>query len=110
MSYNFFLKRFLDAYTTALKNQQFKLVYIDAFAGMGWIELRSNAGSDGPQRFLEGSALRALKFDDKPFDAHVFVEKDLDRTKELRKLREQHSNRKVIIENAEANEFLSKYS
>ena len=29
------LGRYLDAYTTALKNQPFKLVYIDAFAGHG---------------------------------------------------------------------------
>ncbi len=29
------LERYLDAYTTALKNQPFKLMYIDAFAGTG---------------------------------------------------------------------------
>jgi len=31
------LELYLDAYTTALKNQPFKLVYIDAFAGTGHI-------------------------------------------------------------------------
>ena len=30
------LRRYLDAYTTALKNQPFDLWYIDAFAGSGW--------------------------------------------------------------------------
>ena len=29
------LSRYLDAYTTALKNQPFRLIYIDAFAGPG---------------------------------------------------------------------------
>ncbi len=28
---------YLNAYTTALKNQRFRLVYIDAFAGSGLI-------------------------------------------------------------------------
>ena len=29
------LKRYLDAYTTVLKNQSFRLIYVDAFAGEG---------------------------------------------------------------------------
>ena len=29
------LRGYLDAYTTALKDQPFKLIYIDAFAGSG---------------------------------------------------------------------------
>ena len=33
------LESYLDAYTTVLKNQPFKLMYIDAFAGTGRIEL-----------------------------------------------------------------------
>ena len=31
------LAKYLDAYTTALKNKQFRLVYLDAFAGAGEI-------------------------------------------------------------------------
>ena len=37
------LEHYLDAYTTALKNQPFRLVYIDAFAGTGRIELQDRA-------------------------------------------------------------------
>ncbi len=33
------LNKYLDAYTTALKNQPFHLIYIDAFAGTGEVEL-----------------------------------------------------------------------
>ena len=29
------LKKYLDTYTTVLKNQPFRLIYIDAFAGTG---------------------------------------------------------------------------
>ena len=32
------LESYLDAYTTALKKQPFKLMYIDAFAGTGYVE------------------------------------------------------------------------
>jgi hypothetical protein len=35
------LEKYLTAYTTALKNQPFKKVYMDAFAGTGYRELKS---------------------------------------------------------------------
>ena len=34
------LERYLDAYTRALKNKSFNLMYIDAFAGTGYLEMR----------------------------------------------------------------------
>ena len=33
------LKMYLDAYTTAMKHQHFRLLYIDAFAGSGQVAL-----------------------------------------------------------------------
>jgi three-Cys-motif partner protein len=33
------LERYLDAYTRALKNKSFNLMYIDAFAGTGYVEM-----------------------------------------------------------------------
>ena len=77
------LENYLDAYTTALKNQPFVLVYIVAFAGEGWIEIGSTTEPEGKKEFLEGSTLRALKVDDKPFDELVFVEKNPDCIKKL---------------------------
>ena len=53
------LERYLDAYTTALKNQPFKLMYIDAFAGTGEISLRKE--DEDARYFIEGSARRALR-------------------------------------------------
>ncbi len=44
------LQRYLNAYTTALKNQPFRLWYIDAFAGTGDVQLR--ASEDGTEEFL----------------------------------------------------------
>ena len=35
------LEDYLKAYTTALKNQSFRLWYVDAFAGTGYVNLDS---------------------------------------------------------------------
>ena len=40
------LEAYLDAYTTALKNQPFELVYVDAFAGTGRIMRDSGPGHE----------------------------------------------------------------
>ena len=100
------LERYLDAYTTALKRQKFKLVYIDAFAGSGRIALRDNNKARG---FLDGSAARAIKIRDKAFDRLIFVEEDVARRKELRTLRRDHPRRNIDVVDADANEFLRKF-
>ena len=80
------LERYLDAYTTALKNQPFRLAYIDAFAGGGLIR------SQDPEvvGFLRGSTTRAIEISDRPFDELIFVEKDTARAAELERLRDEH--------------------
>ena len=69
------LRGYLDAYTTALKDQPFKLIYIDAFAGAGtWIPI-SNYDPRDYQEFrevIEGSVTIAINIQDKPFDRLVF--------------------------------------
>ncbi len=101
------LERYLNAYTTALKNTPFKLMYIDAFAGTGQLELSSNEDLVDVRGFVSGSAERAIKIDNKPFDKLIFVEKEVGRCADLEKLRSTHSGRNIKIENSEANEFLS---
>ncbi len=110
------LEKYLDAYTTALKNKPFKLMYIDAFAGTGQVTLPSDGGNkwaffrskdDDLQGFVSGSAERAINIIDKPFDKLIFVEKDIDRCVELENLRETYAKRNIEIVNSEANEFLS---
>ena len=100
------LERYLDAYTTALKNQRFKLLYIDAFAGAGQVELSTEDQSD-IRRFVSGSAERAINIGDKPFDELIFVEQDPDRCAELENLKATHNGRNIAIENCDANAFLS---
>ncbi|MCL2807687.1 MAG: three-Cys-motif partner protein TcmP [Coriobacteriia bacterium] len=60
------VEKYLSAYTTALKNQSFRLCYIDAFSGSGNVLLKND-------RVIDGSALRALRY---PFDRYFFFEKN----------------------------------
>lgn len=99
------LEQYLDAYTTALKNMKFKLMYIDAFAGTGDIGRRQQEDEDA-KMLIKGSASRAIKIDDKPFDRLIFVEKDHDRCRQLESLRKSNRDRDIQIENADANSFL----
>ena len=98
------LKAYLDAYTTALKNQNFQLVYIDAFAGTGAVNLPEQ--DPDAREFHDGSAAIALEVQDKPFDRLVFVEQDPARCEELAKLHDAHLGRDIRIENTEANQYL----
>jgi len=99
------LKAYLDAYTTALKNQSFSLVYIDAFAGTGHVEL---ASQDDPDvvTFIRGSVTIAAEINNRPFDQLIFVEKDQDRCNELTDLKNSYPDRDIQIENSDANNFL----
>lgn len=67
---------YLEAYLLALKNQRFKKIYIDAFAGTGEIETQ-----DGKQ-YLAGSAKRALSANGK-FDFYYFIENDTQKALDL---------------------------
>ena len=60
------VEEYLKFFTTALKKQNFKLRYIDAFSGSGNVTLKNGVVTDG-------SAVRALKY---PFDRYFFIEKN----------------------------------
>ena len=98
------LEEYLDFYTTALKNQPFKLMYLDVFAGTGEISLRDE--DEDAQAFIEGSAKRAINITDKPFDRLIFVEKDSQRYARLKSLRKENPSRDIRTKNTDANSFL----
>lgn len=94
------LDEYLNAYMTALKKQPFQKVYIDAFAGTGYIESRAGENRDElllfpemaekeVQDFRDGSARIALGVEPR-FDAYAFVETSQRKAAELELLREQH--------------------
>lgn len=76
---------YLQAYQTALKFKNFKLVYIDAFSGDGSVELKDD---DSPllregRSFTRGSARRAIDLDP-PFHHYHFIDKSRSSLVELR--------------------------
>ena len=91
------LETYLNAYTTALKDQQFRLMYIDAFADTGRFSL-SKPSADDASTFVSGSAERALRIGDKPFDRLVFVDSSPRQCEELRILKEYAPGRDIQIE------------
>ncbi len=95
------LGRYLDAYTTALKDRPFRLIYVDAFAGEGvW---RPPEDYEDFQTVVDGSARIALDVQDKPFDRLLFIEKDPERFASLRQLAVEFPNRNIQVINNDAN-------
>lgn len=92
------LREYLDAYTQALKNQPFRLLYMDAFAGSGYraagadsaMPLFPELEDEAAQGFLDGSPRIALQIA-RPFDQYVFIEKSPEQADALRGLREEFS-------------------
>ncbi len=101
------LAKYLAAYTKALrekpsKARPFQKAYVDAFAGTGYREARSESESKSgeptlpfpdladtePQTLLAGSASRALRIEPH-FDNYVFIDRSPVRCAQLEALREE---------------------
>jgi three-Cys-motif partner protein len=93
------VENYLHFYTNALKNQKYKLCYIDAFAGSGTIKIKS--GDE-----IEGSAVRSLKY---PFDKYHFLEADQHIIELLeKKISGMIDYKDVEFHNTDCNDFLLK--
>ena len=110
------LRRYLDAYTTALKEQPskerpFNLIYVDAFAGEGaWKPGKEYDRDYGDFRTLrQGSPQIALKIRDKAFDRFLFIERDPQRCESLQRLGCEFPNRNIKIVNGDANTALPEF-
>ena len=64
------LSNYLNFYTTALKDQPFQLIYIDAFAGTGKIAI----SNEDELEAIDGSARLALQASGQ-FAEYIFIEK-----------------------------------
>ncbi len=116
------LEKYLKAYLVIFnKNQQAKYFvtnYVDAFAGTGYqtfdsafkdqISMLPELGQAENQDFLKGSACIALDLEPS-FHKYVFIEKDLQRIKDLEKLKNDYANRSIKILKGDANIELSKW-
>jgi len=79
------LRSYLEFYVNALKDQRFKLIYIDAFAGTGrcTIKIRGN------EQTIPGSASIALDIAP-PFEELIFIEKKARHVHQLQELLRGH--------------------
>ncbi|MEP0849493.1 MULTISPECIES: three-Cys-motif partner protein TcmP [Cyanophyceae] len=116
------VRKYLKAYTTIMRRQNFSnFIYIDAFAGTGWLTLKQNEQSEQPSQLelfnfaspaeetssntLEGSARMALQVNPE-FTKYIFIERDKKRFEELEKVKLEFPNRDILIKNSDANVFI----
>ena len=112
------LAHYLQSYTTALKKTRFHKLYIDAFAGTGYRDVRRDNEEDSPQNtlfpdlaepepqsFLDGSARLALQTEPH-FDQYIFIERSPDRCAHLESLKSEFPGlaNKVDIRQGDAND------
>ena len=114
------LRGYLQAYNTALKNQPFIRIYIDAFAGTGYRlqrqkqfevpDLFAETGDQESQELLKGSAKLALEVEP-AFDEFIFVETDTGKVEQLQALKREHADKAggITIVRSDANPFLQRY-
>lgn len=112
------VRKYLDAYMTALKNKNFDLSYIDAFAGTGFVSksfeieprtLFDVVETTSIKEIIDGSTRIALQTNP-VFNEYIFIEKSKARCKELESLKEDflYLASSIKIVNADANEYVLK--
>ncbi|MCL1471902.1 three-Cys-motif partner protein TcmP [Argonema antarcticum A004/B2] len=114
------IRKYLVAYTTIMRKQNFKqYMYIDAFAGTGWLTLKQNEQSELQSELplfagiveqdsktnLEGSARIALQVEPR-FTKYIFVEKDKKRFEQLENIKLEFPDRDISLSNSDANMFI----
>lgn len=102
------LRRYLDRYTTVMKEQPFTLTYVDGFAGAG-AYVEASQEYDEFQEIHAGSARIALGIDDRPFDRLLFIEKDSNRVRDLRLLKDERPDQSIDVVQGDANEGVQEF-
>ena len=114
------VEKYMRAYRIALKNQPFRLEYVDAFAGSGESPPPARRVSPGDPLFaLEmteseqiraGSARLALQVEP-PFDSYLFIDTRAGKVRQLEKMVNDFPDRKARcrVVHGDANEVLSRY-
>jgi len=104
------VRRYLEIYARALKNQTFQRIYVDAFAGTGDRVQKMRAATpflDLPEfdAVAKGSARIALEVKP-PFHRYVLIERATRRASQLASLKSEYANRNIEIRNADANDAI----
>jgi three-Cys-motif partner protein len=104
------VRRYLETYAQALKNQPFERLYIDAFAGSGDRTDKRRESLpllDLPdfEAVAKGSTRLALEVQP-PFHRYIFIERAASRASKLSMLKSEFANRNITIVNADANDAI----
>jgi three-Cys-motif partner protein len=104
------VEQYLRFFNQALKNQGFRRIYVDAFAGSGAFTYvrpvaTGNLFGDTGNPSHSGSAQRALSLQP-PFDELVFIESEAGNVRALEALRKKAGHSSVRIERGDANVVL----
>lgn len=110
------VRKYLKAYTTIMKDRNFRFAYIDAFAGTGYRTDRLDTNPNElmlpeiaereVQGFLDGSARIALQVQPK-FQNYILIEKDENRFAELQKLKAEFPSDDIELVQSDANKYLN---
>lgn len=106
--------KYLAAYATVMKKQDFRLFYVDGFAGSG-----ASAPKGDTQvaidptlfpsaDFVEGSPVRALTVEP-PFDQYIFIDKKNENVRSLSELRTDFPDRNINVAHGDANDRLVEF-
>ena len=106
------LQEYLKAFSTALRNQQFACIYIDAFAGSGSrtevvpaLPLFGEEFAEPQEVTTPGSARIAIDIEP-PLHSIVLIEEDASRFAELERLAADNADRGIIVQKGDANEYV----
>jgi three-Cys-motif partner protein len=106
------LQEYLQAFSIALRHQQFDCVYIDAFAGSGTrtevipaLPLFERQLAQPQEVTTPGSARIAI-YIDPPLHSIVLIEQDASRFAELERLAAEHPGRGIVVLKGDANTFV----
>lgn len=106
--------KYLAAYVTVMKKQDFRLFYVDGFAGSGGSAPKVEAQTSidptlfPSADFLEGSPIRALTIDP-PFDHYIFIDKKGENVRSLSNLCAEFPGRSIEIVHGDANDRLMEF-
>lgn len=103
------VSRYLAAYVKVMKRQPFTTMYVDAFAGTGFLRsVRVETGlfTEEQETVPAGSARLALDVSP-PFSRYVFIEKSKTRHQQLTALASTHPGLNIEFRHGDANAVLS---
>ncbi|WP_033068768.1 three-Cys-motif partner protein TcmP [Thalassospira australica] len=107
------IQRYLEAYLHVMSGQNYRNIYVDAFAGTGSRTTTHNGfpllgeESEG-QTITPGSAQLVLQMDNK-FDEYLFIDKKAKHVDALEKLCSRFPNKKTRCRQGDANELVQEF-